>query len=505
MILLLIACKPTPEVPPDSGSQDTTDTADTADTSNVPDEPPLAHADVVIIGGGASGLSAGLVATAAGASVLILERESVLGGSGTYAGNFFAAGTTWQDEEGIEDSPEQALEEWADFTNGGDPTHPWVQNFVYSSAENLDWLGDYGGSFAGLTDDLGGGSTPRIHTLQPTNKGHPVQVMANLMNEDAWPNTTGVGLIISGGAVIGVSIEDADGTTGWVEGGAVIVATGGFARNDSRVYAVLPELKALPRHTGAWHSADGNGLDLIESVGGALENMENIALYGHSTTDANLGSPEIQLVINVEGGMVVGSSGMRVMNEDNLRGVWGGRAALTHGQLLGIYDSDRWDLLQMTGFGYNYMPITDGQTTASEYATLMDIAHADTLQELGQQLSIDGDVLLQSVMDYNAAVEGGEDTAFGRDVSQVSTLRIAPFYALPLAAATGKSFGGAALAEDGGVLGVDGEVIPGLFAAGEVAGALGGDHIGQGISGSIAAIIYTGRIAGASAAAYAME
>ena len=100
-------------------------------------------------------------------------------------------------------------------------------------------------------------------------------------------------------------------------------------------------------------------------------------------------------------------------------------------------------------------------------------------------------------------VDWGTDSDFGRDMDTADALRDAPFYALPIAAATGKSFGGAALATNGAVLDTDGQVIAGLFAAGEVAGILGGEHIGMGISGSISAIVYTGRVAGEGAAQYA--
>ena len=159
MITLLLACSASIE-------------ADTygRDTSEPPQDdllasPPLASADVVIIGGGASGLAAGRTALDAGATVIIIERESTLGGSAFYAGSYFAVGTPWQAKAGYTDSVELALQEWATLTNGGDPSHPWVENFLQDSADNLEWMTTFGGDFACSNEIMGPSSVPRTHNL----------------------------------------------------------------------------------------------------------------------------------------------------------------------------------------------------------------------------------------------------------------------------------------------------------------------------------------------------
>ena len=492
MLLLLTACTSSIQIP-----GDIVDTGDTGAHLT----PPLASADVVIIGGGASGLAAAMTARDAGATVLIIEREGELGGSGLYAGSYFAVETSWQADSGIEDSVELALEEWSALTGGGDPAHPWVENFLQDSADNLVWLTDFGAEFACGDEISGSSSVSRTHNLQ-ANGAHPFVSLGEALRDDAWTLTTATGLVLADEAVIGVAVDTADGIQGWIEAGAVVVATGGFARNDSRVYAALPALKAVPRHAGSWHLADGNGLDLIEAAGGTLENMENIAIYGHSATDVILGAPETQLVIGIETGVVVNPSGQRMMDEAELREVWGGRGVLEHGQLTALFDETLWNQLKINGFGYNYMPVSDGSLSPAEYAEQGDIPQAQTIQELGALIGIDGEVLLGTVDDFNRMVSKGSDPDFGRDMSNSTLLKDAPFYALPIVASTGKSFGGAAISTRGEILDADAQAIAGLFAAGEVAGILGGDHIGMGFSGSISAILYTGRVAGEHAARY---
>lgn len=496
--MLLLACTGSPENP-DFVHLDTS--SPSADTGELP---LLAEADVVVIGGGASGLTAAVEAASAGASVLIIERDVSLGGAGLFAGNYFAAGTKWQAAAGIEDSPEAALAEWADFTGGGDPGADWVQGFVYGSAETLEWLVGFGAAFSEVTNDPGAGTVDRIHALDNSGGGgHPISALAALVEKDALLSTTAVSLVDEAGTVVGVVVEDGDGSIGWVAADAVVVATGGFARDDDRVYAAVPELLQFPRHVEAWPGMDGNGLDLIEAVGGSLVNLENIALYAHGVTDANHGSPEVMVVVDLANSVVVGDSAMRVMDEDDLRAIWGGRRMLETGQLYAVFDQFLWENRVLIGTGYNYSKVSQGTMTGGEYDELVDVAAAGDLVGLGNALGLDGSALAKTVAGYNDMVVDGVDTAFGKDLTNKSQLLNPPYVAVPLTLATGKSFGGAALAGDGGVLGADGLPIPGLFAAGEVAGMLGGSHLGQGISGSITAVLYSGRVAGAGAAAHA--
>ena len=147
--------------------------------------------------------------------------------------------------------------------------------------------------------------------------------------------------------------------------------------------------------------------------------------------------------------------------------------------LYALYDETIWSRLKISGYGYNYMPVSDGSMSSAEFAKQSETPQAMTFQELGAEIGIDGAVLLQTVADFNTMVDRGDDDAFGRDMGTADALRDAPFYALPIATATGKSFGGAALATDGAVLDRDSQPIEGLFAAGEVAGILGGGNLGE--------------------------
>ncbi len=487
-LFLVLACNPTP-VPVDTAP---------------PLEEPLATVDVAIIGGGASGLSAAYEALAAGAEVLVIERRSQVGGAGVHAMNFLAAGTPWQEERGFEDSPAALLAEWEEIT-GGDATNPMVEAFAEGTMDVIEWLISYGGEVVSVTKSAGAGSTARIHAVQFNHGPHALEVFGEEIAEHVMTATNAVDLVVDAGEVIGVEVVQADDSVGWIQARSVIVATGGFARDDDRVFEAVPALEAFPRHCESWPGMDGNGLVMVEAAGGTLTNLENITLYGHGVTDPNHGSPEAMVIPMLHEGMVVDPQGVRIANEEDFGTVWGGHHFLDHGQLTLIVDNAFWEDLTMMGMGYNYAQAQDGWLSGPEYAALVDVASAEEPAALAAQIGVDAETLAATVLTYNQAFEAGVDAEFGKDLSFLRALDSLPLYALPLVVSTGKSFGGAALAEGGAVLDPSGGVVPGLFAAGEAAGVLGGDHVGRGFSGPITGAYHSGFVAGRGAAAYALE
>ena len=71
---------------------------------------------IVIIGGGASGMSSVIRLLEHGIQPIIIEKEEELGGAGIHAGRFFAIESAQQKELNIEDSVQQMLEEWSTIT-----------------------------------------------------------------------------------------------------------------------------------------------------------------------------------------------------------------------------------------------------------------------------------------------------------------------------------------------------------------------------------------------------
>lgn len=104
------------------------------------------EADVVVVGAGAAGLSAGLKAAQDGKNVIILEKMGVIGGASAMAGSgTMATGSTWQKEDGYEDSPEQLVEDMME--NGHNKNdRATVELFANTIGEAFDWLVDENGA-----------------------------------------------------------------------------------------------------------------------------------------------------------------------------------------------------------------------------------------------------------------------------------------------------------------------------------------------------------------------
>ena len=122
---------------------------------------------------------------------------------------------------------------------------------------------------------------------------------------------------------------------------------------------------------------------------------------------------------------------------------------------------------------------------------------ADTLEELAEQLGMDPAVLVDTVAKYNNYVSAGKDPEFGKNVFDLK-VAVAPFYATPRKPAVHHTMGGLRIDTEAHVLDKAGAIIPGLYAAGEVAGGI---HAGNRLGGNALADIFTyGRIAGKNAA-----
>ena len=104
---------------------------------------------------------------------------------------------------------------------------------------------------------------------------------------------------------------------------------------------------------------------------------------------------------------------------------------------------------------------------------------------------------------WNAAVAAGVDEEFGRNNGMDADLSTAPFYAIQIAPGIHHTMGGIKINTDTEVINTEGDVIPGLFAAGETTGGVhGGNRIG---GNAVCDFVVFGRISGANAAAYAIE
>jgi succinate dehydrogenase/fumarate reductase flavoprotein subunit len=154
---------------------------------------------------------------------------------------------------------------------------------------------------------------------------------------------------------------------------------------------------------------------------------------------------------------------------------------------------------------YNVGEDGDKDFTIDELIGMGVAARFEDLPTLAAETGLPQDTITTTMTRYEEQVIARRDADFGKDRAYLTSFAGGPYHVVELLPGSAKSFGGLALDPEGRVLGVNGEVIPGLWAAGEVAGMLGTAAIGEGLGGTITAVYFTGQRVGANAAAEALH
>ena len=125
------------------------------------------------------------------------------------------------------------------------------------------------------------------------------------------------------------------------------------------------------------------------------------------------------------------------------------------------------------------------------------LVQADTLEEVAELMGVDPDNLVATVEKWNSYVDGGKDLDFNKR-GKLFRIDEAPYWLLKFAPAVHHTMGGVKIDTSTHVINTEGEIIPGLYAAGEVTGGIhGNNRLG---SVAIADIVVFGRIAGQTVA-----
>ncbi len=456
------------------------------------------EADVVVVGAGAAGLSAGLKAVQDGKNVIILEKMGVIGGASAMAGSgTMATGSTWQKEDGYEDSPEQLVEDMME--NGHNKNdRATVELFANTIGEAFDWLVDENGA-----------AVPYQRSGEPTRSysgvGRGAGVCQSLCDKflaeggTLLLNTPATALIINDGAVTGVMAEG-EGKAYTINAKAVVLASGGYGANDE---LVPDEYKAFvyAGHAGA----EGDAIAMVEPLDADLINMDLINTQPNSMIlPSGLGqycNPGVSRAY-AAGGFMVNQDGERFFNEQ--ANAWDLMQAMkaNDAQYL-IMDQAAFDGFNAGMTGSKIYTMEDVETwLADDYEGQPVMKTAATLEELADKLGIPADALSASAQAFNEAAASGSADEFGRTPAAAQSEE-GPYYALEMHIRYYASLGGLHINDGMQVLNTQQEAIPGLYAAGEVVGGLEGDvYMGGTLFGWA---IASGYEAGIAAAAYTAE
>ena len=428
------------------------------------------EADAVVAGAGAAGLSAALALVQKGHSVILLEKTGVIGGASAMAGSgTMATGSTWQKEDGYEDSPEKLVEDM--MKNGHEKNdRATVELFANTIGQAFDWL---------VAED--GAAVPYQRSGNPSRSysgvGRGAGVCKSLADTftaaggTLLVNTPATELIVTDGAVTGVKAQG-NGKDYTIDAKAVILATGGYGANDE---LVPDEYKAFvyAGHAGA----EGDAIAMVKGLDADLISMELINTQPNSMIlPSGLGqycNPGVSKAY-AAGGFMVNQDGERFFNESG--NAWDLMQAMKQNtaQYL-IMDQAAFDGFNagMTGSNIYSMENVE-EWLKDDYAGQPVMKTADTLEALAEKLGVSADAVTASAAAFNEVAAKGETDAFGRKI-EVAQSEEGPYYALQMHIRYYASLGGLHINDSMQVLNTAQAPIPGLYAAGEVVGGLEGD------------------------------
>ena len=452
-------------------SQEGSATEKTEETLNV---------DCVVVGAGGAGMTAALEAKAAGLNVVIVEKMAMAGGNSVKAtGGMNAAETDVQEAYGVEDSVEVFVE---DTMKGGYELNnrELVTKMAEESSDAIEWLEEIGAPLPELSFS-GGATNKRIHRPEG---GEPVGsfiVDALIKNVEEQGieiiyNTEAKEILTADNAVAGIKAEGKD-KNYTINAQAVILATGGFGANEDMYTQYRPELKGFV--TTNTPGATGDGITMAEAVGANLVDIEQIQI--HPTVEQ---TTSLLITESVRGG------GAILVNKDAKRF---GNELLTRDVVSASI------IEQEDGYAYTIFDqqLRDSLSAIEKYVENNIVVQADTIEDLAKELGLDEATLVSTVNTWNEAVANQNDAEFGRNTGMEKNISVGPFYAIKIAPGVHHTMGGVEINTNAEVISKEDTVIPGLFAAGEVAGGVhGGNRIG---GTAVTDFVVFGRIAGQSA------
>ncbi|KRK50646.1 fumarate reductase, flavoprotein subunit precursor [Companilactobacillus kimchii DSM 13961 = JCM 10707] len=301
-------------------------------------------------------------------------------------------------------------------------------------------------------------------------------------------------------AIVGVQIERDGKLLNVKANNGVVMATGGFENNPKMIENYLGETSLNP--IGSLYNK-GIGVKMASEVGAQLYNMNNYESYGifHGLTPKPAKGQRSQFLpfdwpaFHQGSLIVVGDDGTRYFDENEIHrhghiqdhGNW--RIPLAQRHPYVVFDQKKYDELS-----------NDKNAPYPEF--LKAVVKADNLESLAKVLDVNVDKLQKTITDFNYFAEQKRDYAFNRDPETLAAFDDGPYYALAMVQGLLNTQGGPVHNSHAEVVDNDDQIIPHLYAAGELGSLMGRQYNG---GSNLAENLIFGKIAGENAASVKPE
>jgi len=228
----------------------------------------------------------------------------------------------------------------------------------------------------------------------------------------------------------------------------VIIASGGFAKNEELMKKFLPEFVEDMDISAAGAGSTGDGILMAEKLGAVLYEDPWIIGLGMTARIPGLSALEWDTTK-----VYVNEKGERFMNENSHYALVTNKVAK---------NEQVWMVLDSSDANAEAIKKLEANLPSDE------IAVGNTITELSAAMQLSGDALVTTMDTFNAGVVSGKD-AFDKEATTLVAVNKGPFYAIKNYPRTMGTFGGVKIDENYRVVKEDGSIINNLYAGGEAA------------------------------------
>lgn len=471
-------------------------------------------ADIVVVGSGSAGLTAAVQAAEKGAKVVLLEKNAMVGGATNFAEGLFGVESEWNRLRSDTLTREEALKGLLE-RHQYEINAPMARDYIYGTAENLDWLSKHDIKFEVIRMTPWEEAT--WHVIGDyKGKNHGAALIQALMDHadklgvQTMVSTPAVSLISDkNGAIVGVNAKDDDDNTYKISAKAVILASGSFGDSPEKV------AKWAHRDPEGWKPSaplnkTGDGIQMALDKGAKLG---PVGFVGH------LGAEGVPFLSNIyttswqPAAIWVNSDGNRFVNEDVAMSF--SQAANTvynqHGHTAwSIFDESQVQYMIERGVdsgigvlvpvGTKMTKLND-EIAAAKKKELKGFKMAGSVSEMAKKIGVPVKALEAAVAAYNKGCEQHHDGEFFKDVKYMRPINTKKLYAVQLRANFFTAFGGLNTNRQFQVLDENNKPIKGLYAAGvEISNMVGHTYTTWSSGYAFGFACYSGRHAALNAA-----
>lgn len=477
--------------------------------------------DVIVVGGGASGLAVAAASAEKGLRVLVLEKGRHTGGPVGGGMGMFAIQSRQQQKAGVTFDKKEVMDflmQHSHYKTDG----RIVSTFVENCTPALEWLERLGVQFQLCSEK------DSIHFRSWHTVARPGPGITECLEKDFLAHggeilleSVVTGLWLENDAVVGVTAV-LNGQETQIRSRTVVLATGGCANSEEMIRqhtSFEPGKNYFMFGAGSEGvSSCGEGLQLAWDAGAKKSDIVMDTYICLPGPYGGGGGTCAELRLYHEYNLMVNCQGERVVNEEIfLNGAFAGNVAIRQpdGALYGVVSEDIAEAYEedcrlhppMTPFGPApaCTPFREFFMNAVEKEQADCLFVADSVEELAEKIGADPLVLQKTLDEYNTACNQGKDEKFFKDPQYLKPIQGKRYYAARFLVTAYGSFGGIVINENGQVLNTQGSPIPGLFCTGMDANCINADSYTHQMTGSTSGFNYAMALVESSAIAEVLK